>query len=229
MIGDQGKKQKKVLDGWCEGNVADDQGWIGPDNILSLNQDTDKEEVFHNTLIVTNDYAMQNVILQMKIPLLSLDGNIIKCIKNYVLECYSCNDVTKKLESVFCPKCGKPTLLKVTCELREDGSLVLFRKKNYQVYQRGKRYPIAQPKEGRRVNEIILYEDDYNKPKVKSYLQVAKGKINKEMKQTEDIYEYGLGLEDMTKSHKKYKILKVGHGNKNPNVNSYWKSKKNRK
>ena len=85
----------------------------------------------------------------MKIPLLNLDGQVIKTIRNYVLECYSCNKITRSLDNVFCPSCGKHTLLKVTCEIKEDGELVLYRKKDFKVFQRGKRFPIPNPKEGR--------------------------------------------------------------------------------
>jgi len=42
----------------------------------------------------------------------------------------------------------------------------------------------------------------------------------------EKIFDEALGIEDSTKHSKKYKILKVGYGNKNPNVNSFWKKKR---
>jgi RNA-binding protein NOB1 len=41
--------------------------------------------------IVTSDYAMQNVIIQMGIPLLSLDGKKIRRVKRFKLLCRACH------------------------------------------------------------------------------------------------------------------------------------------
>ena len=147
--------------------------------------------------------------MQIKIPLLNLDGKVIKVLKNYVLECYSCWKICKNLEKVFCPSCGKDTLLKVTCEYKENGELVLYRKKNFEVYKRGSRFPIPQPKGGRKINELILNEDDYQKPKVQSYLKRVGAKMKKEENKVVDLFEHKVNFEDMSKSSKKYKILKV--------------------
>ena len=37
------------------------------------------------------------------------------------MECYSCWHIDKNKDVVFCKKCGKNTVLKVTCEYKEDG------------------------------------------------------------------------------------------------------------
>ena len=78
----------------------------------------------------------------MNIPLMDLDGKIISTLKTYVMECYSCWNIDKDKNIVFCKKCGKNTVLKVTCEDKEDGELVLYRKKNKKIKKRGNRYPI---------------------------------------------------------------------------------------
>lgn len=96
----------------------------------------------------------------MKIPLLNLDGKIITKVKSYVLECFTCWHVSRDMEIRFCPKCGKETILKVTCEFKEDGSLTLYRKKGKVIKVRGSRYPIPLPKGGRDVKtDLILNED----------------------------------------------------------------------
>lgn len=51
--------------------------------------------------------------------------------------------------------------------------------------------------------------------------------MKKEENKVVDLFEHKVNFEDMSKSSKKYKILKVGYGKKNPNVNSFWKNKNN--
>jgi len=110
--------------------------------------------------------------MSMKIPLLNLDGKVITNVKSYVLECFSCWEVSRDMEIRFCKNCGKETILKVTCEFKEDGSLILYRKKNKVIKTRGSRYPIPLPKGGRDIRgELILNEDGLKKPKIISYLK----------------------------------------------------------
>lgn len=44
---------------------------------------------------MTADFAMQNVLLQIGIPVLSVDGMMIKKAKRFVLECYGCKSITR--------------------------------------------------------------------------------------------------------------------------------------
>ena len=75
----------------------DDDGWITPSNLVkhkardsgfetSPNIKTSKIEV----ACATSDFAMQNVLLQMNLKLLSLDGVMITKTKNWVLRCHAC-------------------------------------------------------------------------------------------------------------------------------------------
>ena len=105
-------------------------GWLGPANIGKLN--TKQGEESTNRLkeigigIVTSDFAMQNVILQIGVPLLSLDGSVISKLKSYILECFSCGTTEKDCSKQFCNKCGKNTLSRVTCEYDDKGKLILY-------------------------------------------------------------------------------------------------------
>jgi RNA-binding protein NOB1 len=40
---------------------------------------------------ITTDYALQNVLLQMGMMLISVDGLVIKRVKQFVLQCFGCN------------------------------------------------------------------------------------------------------------------------------------------
>jgi len=45
--------------------------------------------------IMTSDFAMQNVIIQMGIKLLATDGMSITRAKRFVLECFSCENICR--------------------------------------------------------------------------------------------------------------------------------------
>jgi RNA-binding protein NOB1 len=75
----------------------------------------------------------------MGIPLLATDGMIIKRVKSYVLECFTCYGICRDNSKQFCPSCGHNTLLRVTCSFNLDGSFVLYRKKGYKVSLRGRK------------------------------------------------------------------------------------------
>ncbi len=164
----------------------------------------------------------------MKIPLINLDGKIISKIKSFVLECFSCWYISRKGDLQFCPKCGKNTMLKVTCEFKNNGQLILYRKKDKRIRVRGSRYPIPNPVGGRRVHDLILNEDELNKPKVQSYIKKMKNLEKKKQKKMALDFDMARDFTEVRKDNKMVRELKIGYGHKNPNVNSFWKGKKKR-
>jgi len=225
-----GQKKKEETLGWGDDWASDDEsGWVGPSNIHEMNKQTTDIGNFDKIgfALMTEDFAMQNIAMQMGIPLLNIDGKIISKLKSYVLECFSCWEISRKTDLVFCKSCGKNTLLKVTCEFLDNGEFVLYRKKNKQIRVRGSRYAIPEPEGGRKVNELILYDDDFLKPKVQSHIRHMRAKKRKLDGQADQNFEMGLGFDDVAKSSFKYKMVEIGYGRKNPNVNSFWKNKKN--
>ena len=77
------------------------------------------------------------MILQIGIPLLSIDGLTIKQTKKWILECYSCYKLCKIMNREFCPNCGNHTLSKLSCTLNADGTYFIYRKANYKHKTRG--------------------------------------------------------------------------------------------
>ena len=100
----------------------------------------------------TTDFAMQNVILQMNLELLSVDGVRVRRLKTWVTRCGACftiygND-DKKGQRLFCDKCGSNTLHRIAASVdRNSGRLKLHMKKNYQYNTRGTKF--ALPKAGK--------------------------------------------------------------------------------
>ena len=64
--------------------------------------------------VVTSDFAMQNVLIQMGIPLLTLDGKKIHRVKRFKLLCRACHKINKKIDNLCCENCGNATLCKVS-------------------------------------------------------------------------------------------------------------------
>ncbi|KAL9933186.1 hypothetical protein V8E36_007904 [Tilletia maclaganii] len=105
---------------------------------------------------MTADYAVQNVLLQMGMSLVSSEGFRITKVKSWVLRCHACFKICKDMERKFCPSCGNPTLLRTsvtssapgTAKNDKDGGLQVHLKKNFQYRNRGTIYSLPQPKAG---------------------------------------------------------------------------------
>lgn len=61
--------------------------------------------------------------------------------------------------------------MKISCGYDDKGNIKLFKKQNFQFRTKGNRYSIPYPVGGRKVQDLLLNEDDYNQPKVKKYIQ----------------------------------------------------------
>ncbi|THH12401.1 hypothetical protein EW145_g64 [Phellinidium pouzarii] len=63
---------------------------------------------------MTADFAMQNVLLQMGLSLVGVEGKRIEKVKTWVLRCHACYKLCKDATKKFCPFCGNPTLLRTS-------------------------------------------------------------------------------------------------------------------
>lgn len=73
-------------------DASDDEGWITPEILAKEKQqktDSGKAKII-SVACMTDDFAMQNVLLQMKLPLISTDGMRIKRLKSWLLRCHAC-------------------------------------------------------------------------------------------------------------------------------------------
>jgi RNA-binding protein NOB1 len=65
--------------------------------------------------VVTADFAMQNVLLQMGIQVIGTAGRMVRGVKTFVLKCHSCFKICMDATREFCPHCGNHTMMKVGC------------------------------------------------------------------------------------------------------------------
>ncbi|KAI4163618.1 MAG: hypothetical protein LQ342_002652 [Letrouitia transgressa] len=148
----QPKPQSSPTDSITENSDSD--GWITPSNIQkhrakdSVTTKTLSERTPVDVACITSDFAMQNVLLQMNLPLLSTSLQRVRNIKTYALRCYACFMVTKQTTIQFCPRCGKPCLTRVSCSTDFKGRFKIHLKKNIEWNHRGDRYSIPKPVSG---------------------------------------------------------------------------------
>lgn len=160
------------------GGDSDGGGWITPSNLkkkqaedASASTKQTPEPRTMQVAVLTSDFAMQNVILQMNLNLLSPSMARVKHLKTYVMRCHACFNVSKDLSKQFCARCGQPSLTRVSCSTNANGEFKLHLKKNMQWNSRGDRYSIPKPVHGSsngRIkgggkggwgNDLILAED----------------------------------------------------------------------
>lgn len=121
---------------------------------------------------ITADFAMQNVLLQMDLSLVGMEGKRIQKVKTWVLRCHACFKcvshlpdtfppnrsfrcrICKDASKKFCPSCGNPTLLRASVTVSSPSAssdapaMQVHLKKNFQYRTRGTIYPIPAPKPG---------------------------------------------------------------------------------
>ncbi|VUZ38879.1 unnamed protein product [Hymenolepis diminuta] len=121
---------------------------------------------------LTKDFAMQNVMMNAGITLLSLSGKIIKRARTHVLWCGSCYAHTTKQDSYFCRMCGYPSLRRIPVTLHEDGQLEFHFSRKFVKNLRGTKHPVPRPKGGKHADDPIYRADqrlpDRRAPKPKN-------------------------------------------------------------
>ncbi|KAI4137426.1 MAG: hypothetical protein L6R39_007296 [Caloplaca ligustica] len=137
-----------------EPDNSDSDGWITPANIQKhqakgQNAATPISPAKPvDVACITSDFAMQNVLLSMNLNLLNPSLQHVRNIKTFILRCHACFEKTKDMQKQFCPRCGKPTLTRVSCSTNSRGEFKMHLKKNMQWNHRGDRYSIPKPVSG---------------------------------------------------------------------------------
>jgi len=201
----------------------DDAGWITPDNIGQIKRVETKtaniDELVKRKKVgvacITTDYAMQNILIQMGLHLVSADGMVIKRLRTYLLQCHACFNIpshpsrtTKDMERVFCPNCGHLTLRKVPYVLdeRTGQPILLANRVSHPVSIRGTKFSLPLPKGGRQEQKLILREDEL----------LQYGTRRRKKKNSEDAFDEDHAfLQPRHLSQAKYVIGKPRNSNEN--------------
>jgi RNA-binding protein NOB1 len=110
---------------------------------------------------VTTDFTMQNVMMQMNLRVVSVDGMQIRSIRQWVMRCMACYTLHTDMNRIFCSRCGVDHMSRVACSIDAGtGQLRLHLKKGYTVSKKGKVYSMPAPgKQGRFQGELLTRED----------------------------------------------------------------------
>jgi RNA-binding protein NOB1 len=134
---------------------SDGGDWITPSNLKQKQAEDASPDAADaapqkkmEVAVLTTDFAMQNVILQINLNLLSSSLMRIKNVRSVVLRCQACFLVCKEMGKQFCPRCGKPSLTRVSCSTTNSGEFKLHLKKNFQYNSRGDRFSIPKAVHG---------------------------------------------------------------------------------
>ncbi|KII94965.1 hypothetical protein PLICRDRAFT_197945 [Plicaturopsis crispa FD-325 SS-3] len=139
--------------------------WITPSNVAlhksraldllpAAGQGKGKARAVVGAGCMTADFAMQNVLLQMGLALVGVEGKKIEKLKSWVLRCHACFKICKDNSKKFCPSCGNPTLLRASVTISAPGAasdapvMQIHLKPNFQYKTRGTIYSIPAPKPG---------------------------------------------------------------------------------
>lgn len=147
-------KTTPAEDAYPSPSTSDDDSdgeWITPSNLKSVqardsgvtNRTTTETQMGIATM--TTDFAMQNVLLQMNMNLISPGLQRISVLKTYILRCHACFLTTKEVDKQFCPRCGQPTLNRVSCTTSATGEFKIHLSKTYQHNNRGNKYSVPKP------------------------------------------------------------------------------------
>nr|XP_056718750.1 RNA-binding protein NOB1 [Euleptes europaea] len=157
------KGQESTEEGGSE-EEEDEEGWITPSNIRQIQENTGPgaEPADVQVGCLTTDFAMQNVLLQMGLHVLAVNGLLIRHARSHVLRCHGCFRTTSEMTRVFCPHCGNKTLKKVAVTADSGGNLHMHFSRNPKVLNpRGLRYSLPAPQGGKHANNPHLVDDQH--------------------------------------------------------------------
>jgi RNA-binding protein NOB1 len=108
--------------------------------------------VSQRTACTTTDFAMQNVLLQMGLLLLSVDGMRIRRLKSWVHRCGACYKIHtdaefNNMKRLFCSHCGSDMMQRIAASVDgKTGRLKVHLSKKYKHNLRGTKF--SMPKAG---------------------------------------------------------------------------------
>ena len=213
-------------------NLDDDEGWITPENIAEIKAKMtvchiEEQAEQHSTSMIavgciSTDFAVQNLLLQMKLKLCGPEGYCIRQVKNWLLRCHACYWTTKQMERRFCDRCGNPSLLRTSFMVDSTGQTHLFLKKDFQYKNKGTIAPIPMPKAGRKDSKMLLREDQKEYQQAMKSFQRQERKMER-MNELDTIDDRlatvfgGMSISGAVKDLSATGLPVIGFGRRNPN------------
>lgn len=227
-LDDAASPSREEISNELDNSDGDDAGWITPSN-LKKKQSTSTNSSSTSTgdpfsmqvAVITGDFALQNLLLQMNLNIMSSGLSRIKQIKTWILRCHACFNISKDITKQFCPRCGGATLNRVSCSTSQDGAFRIHLKKGWQYNNRGDKFSIPKPisgsASGRRLegggknhwgSSLLLCEDQ------KEYVQARQDSERENRRMAKDMFDQDFlpGILSGRRVDGKAPGLKVGAG-----------------
>lgn len=233
---DQG--ESRVSGSEVSNENSDEEGWITPSNIrrhqLEENLSSSNYQLTTGQVFVacaTSDFAMQNVLLLLPIPVVTPSSPTIRItsVRTWLLRCHACFFITRVMSNQFCPRCGGPTLLRTSCTTdAETGETKIYLKKNFQWNKRGNVYSIPKPTGGRSSGkagngvktELLLRGDQKEYVRQKEEIERISRKGERDLMDRD--YLPGILTGERRSGRDR---VQIGHGRRNPNAKTHGKRK----
>jgi RNA-binding protein NOB1 len=151
----------------------------------------------------TADFACQNVLLQLKLGVVTLDGRRVTQVRNWVHKCDTCLRIFPiKGKRLFCSACGHPSLSRLAYSIDFNGNRRYHYSKSRRMRTQGNVFPIGKNA------DLLLREDQLLSGKWAQRMQM---KNNSASMFGEDVND-AMGVDLKASS-----TIRVGHGSQNPN------------
>jgi RNA-binding protein NOB1 len=182
----------------------------------------------YRTACATTDFAMQNVLLQMNLELVTVDGMKVRKLKNWVTRCGACFTVYTSADTVhgplptkrlFCERCGSDFLQRIAASVDgKTGRVKLHLSKKYQHNLRGTKFSLPKPGSGNRFQgDLLLREDQLLTGAWNQKVKMRSGGKSKKAAQS----MFGRDLATTVGCHvQSWNVddIRVGFGRQNPNA-----------
>lgn len=138
--------------------------WITPQNIHEMQNGTrGTGRAFEAGMAcVTSDYAMQNTLMHLGVPIVGTNGMHIRELRLWLLRCTACFALVVDTTRQFCPECGSgDTLRRVNYVVNAQGEKKLYINFRKRISTRGTVYNLPKPRGGKRGTNrnLVLRED----------------------------------------------------------------------
>jgi RNA-binding protein NOB1 len=144
----------------------DDGEWITPENIAKVQHGTAVQngatDFTGGVACVTSDFAMQNTLMHLGVPIVGPRGMRIRELRLWLLRCHACFRIVTDTTKQFCPDCGSgDTLRRVNYVVHENGEKELFINFSRRISTRGTVFGLPKPRGGRKgTNRTLVLRED---------------------------------------------------------------------
>ncbi|CRG98982.1 RNA-binding protein NOB1, putative [Plasmodium relictum] len=154
--------KEEVIEVIANDNDDKDGKWININNFDTYNLNIDKKEQFDaNIACITTDYSMQNVLYQIGLNVITIDGYKINSIKLWGYFCTSCYFFMRRNSILFCSKCGNNNLRKVNVIVDNNLKKLVVKIPQFRINNKNTIFSIPKKKKNSKFEEKLhIFRED---------------------------------------------------------------------